>query len=89
MQKGNVSDGEFEAARAALGHSFRQIYDSPLAISRFYTGRMLAGISESIEEWGEKIHRVTKEEVIEAARQTALGAVYAVMGTKEEVESDG
>ncbi len=89
LQKGSFSEVELAAAQRALENTYRAAYDNPAVLSRFFAGRVTANVFETIDSWREKLFRVTREEIVEAANRVELGAVFFLKGTEEgeEVEA--
>lgn len=84
LARGEIGDTEWEAARLSLANAFLQYEDNPAALCAFYAGRIASDDDETIEEWRERVMRVTREEVVEAARAMRLGAVYYLDGCGSE-----
>lgn len=72
----DISDDEINAAKASVINSYRELEDSPEALERWYTVRMMAGRSDSPSEAAEDIMKVTKEDVAAVARGISLDTVY-------------
>ncbi|MBE6554843.1 MAG: insulinase family protein [Ruminococcaceae bacterium] len=81
--KGNITDVEFDAARHSLANTYRQAFDNPGVLSRFYTGRAMIGDDETVTSWREKLVHVTLDEVVEAAEHLARRAVFFLKGTRD------
>ena len=92
LKEGNISDGEWNAARTSLKNVYRQIYDNPFELQNFYTNRILFGIEGTIEESRQKLMTVEKQEVIALANDLLYDTVYFIEGTKtaseEEIEDE-
>lgn len=88
LAAGDITNTEWDAALRSLSHNYRQIYDAPGAIARFYTSRALRGVDETIEEWRDRVLSVKKSQVIEAAAHLSLRAVFFLNGNGEEPEED-
>ncbi len=86
IKSGDITPTEMRAAHAALDHAYRQVFDSPATLARFYTSRALLGIEETIEEWQARVARVGVSDVVEAAEHLSLGAVFFLDGNKTEEE---
>ncbi len=87
LQKGNISKTELVAAKNALENTYRAAYDNPAVLSRFYAGRVAAGVLQTVDSWREKLLRVTRGEIVAAANRIKLGAVFFLKGTAEEGEA--
>lgn len=76
IKKGNVTDYEYKSALKDLVNSLKQAKDSPASIISLYLDGVINGIEESIDEYIEKIKRVTKEDVVSVAQNIKLDTVY-------------
>lgn len=85
---GEISDFEWDAAMRSLAHVFRQFYDAPGAVAKFYATRALRGVDETIEACRDRVLAVTRSQVVEAARHLHLRAVFFLNGNGEEPEDD-
>ena len=83
LKAGRISEEELAAARSSLDHSYRQLADNPAALCDFYGGRMLAGCYETVEEWRERLARVTLAEILEVGETIDAGAIFFLNGTLE------
>ncbi|MBQ1963243.1 MAG: insulinase family protein [Clostridia bacterium] len=84
IANGQISDAELAGALASLENAYRRIEDSPSAMEQYYYGRALAGMEITPEELRRRISRVTREDVVAAARTLRLDTVYFLRGTLEE-----
>ena len=80
IRKGNVTEQEMENARRSLRNGYREITDSPAAISSWYLGRISTGRYESPEDAILSMEQVTKEDVIKVANEIRLDTVYFLEG---------
>lgn len=88
IAEGNISKTEFEAAHQSLAHSYRQVFDNPAALCDFYAGRDLIGSLDTVESFRDAVSRVTRDEVVEAARHIRQGATFFLKGTLATEEGD-
>jgi predicted Zn-dependent peptidase len=86
IRQGEISDSEMLAARQSVEYTFSQIYDSPHALFSFYSARQNASVSETVEEYKQKLLSVTAEEVCELAKNTVLDTEFYIKGTCAESE---
>ena len=86
IRNGNISDTEMAAAKEAIAHSFRQIYDYPLDLISFYSNKAIFDIEASPEEYGKLFNDVTKEDVVNVAKDVKLDSVFFLEGTLEGEE---
>ena len=84
--RGRISDTEWNAAKRALDHSYRQLSDLPGSLASFYMRRLTVGDFSTPEQRRQAIAAVTRDEVIEAAAHFGENAVFFLKGTQEEVE---
>jgi len=68
--------------RRGLINQLRVQKDSPGRLISFYLDAHIGGREHTFEEVAEKMSRVTKREVVEAARQVELDTVYLLRGEK-------
>jgi predicted Zn-dependent peptidase len=81
IARGNISQAELQAAKSSLAYSYRQAYDNPTVLSRFYAAREFACVRETVEQWSERIAAVTIDDVVAAAEQIGTGAIFFLKGT--------
>ena len=86
---GNITDQELESARKSVLSAYKAIYDSPAAIKRWYTGRMLAGITTSPEEASEQIRSVTAADVAACAAGVSFACDYFMHGNAADNAEEG
>ncbi len=86
LQRGEFDGDELDAAKKSLLNAYRQMEDSPSAIESFFFGRMLAGLDGAPEACRAQIARVSREDVIAAAKTLALDTVYFLNGTLDPEE---
>ena len=92
LRQGHIRNTEWDAAKRSLENAYRQLDDSPADLQSFYEGRMLFGISDTVDDLRRGIASVTRDEVVTMAQQTVLDATFFVEGTlpsaSQEEESD-
>ncbi len=88
LQQGNISEVELNAAKKALANTYRGAFDNPAVLSRFYMGRVTANAFETVDAWRERLMRVTREEIVEAANHISLGAEFFLKGTVPSGEEE-
>lgn len=84
MKSGNITDDEFNNAKASLIDSYVQIGDSLSSLIENRISTNLAGITLSRDEQIEQVKNVTLERVIAVAQDIALDTVYLLKGTEGE-----
>ena len=80
---GEISDQEMEAARQALYSSLRTVNDSLGAMESYYSTAALSGLNMTPEAYMEAVSRVTKDQVVAAARQMTLHTTYFLKGENQ------
>ena len=88
LQEGNISEVELDAAKKALANTYRGAFDNPGVLSRFYTGRVAANVFQTVDDWRERLMRVTRAEIKEAASRISLGAVFFLKGMESSGEEE-
>ena len=79
-RKGDITDEELGAARAALLSSLRGTHDSPGAIEGYYATGVLSGLAMTPEDYMQGLEAVTKEQVVAAANTLKLHTTYFLKG---------
>ncbi len=74
--KGKISDYEFDSTIKSLTNSFKEAADNPSMIISLYLDGIINGLQETTEEIIEKLHKVTKEDVINVAQKISLDTVF-------------
>lgn len=80
MKKGNFTQEEIESAKLDIKNSYKEISDYGEALSEYYSFLDNAGIFESPEQVVEKIEKITKEQIVNAAQTVDLDTVYFLKG---------
>lgn len=74
------------AAKEFLKNRYLSCYDEPVMMEDFYLSGILAGDEQvSIDDVIGSVERVTKDQVIAAAKSVALDLIYFICG-KDEAE---
>jgi len=76
MVKGEFSDDEIDSAKKQLISAYESKTDSVGGMAEYNTMQLLLGTDVSIEEMIEKIKRVTREEITQAAKGMKLDTIY-------------
>ena len=85
MCNGEFSDDDIANARKALINSWKGVGDSARSIADWYFNQAYSGTSYSPEDQIEKLRKITREEIIDAAKSLKLDTVYILSG-KESAE---
>lgn len=93
IKRGNVSITELDAAKRSLENSYRQLYDSPLDIQSFYSGRAMVGVSDTIDTCIDKILAVNLDDIVRLANKISLDATFVIESlltdSCDDMEEDG
>lgn len=85
MCNGDFTDDEMENARKAIINSWKGVSDGARSIAEWYFNQIYSGNAYSPEEKIEKLMKITREDIIAAAKSLKLDTVYILTG-KESVE---
>ncbi len=83
IRNGSFEDETLENTRLQIKNSLRAVADYPGTLEEWYLSRILSDEIASPEEEMRALDAVTREQVIEAARQVRLDAVY-LLTSKED-----
>ncbi len=84
LRAGHITEGELETARRSLRDSYREIADSPSALSSWYLRWMTVGLMESPEDVLSRLDGVTAADVVAVANDLRLDMVYCLEGGEKE-----
>ena len=76
MENGEFTDDEIDFAKKHLITAYESNLDSIGAMAEYYTMQILLGTNVSIEEMTARIEKVTREEIIAAAKTMKLDTIY-------------
>lgn len=76
MEQGNISKEELEAAKTGIISAISFIPDEQDTEITYYFGQELAGTKVSFEEYIQKVNEVTKEQIMEMAKQIEINTIY-------------
>ncbi len=88
IKNGNFSDEELENSVKALEDSFKSVSDSPEALDSWFMMQCVSGDYRYPEDFIEAFKKVTRDDVIKAAKAVTLDTVFMLEGTAEGGESD-
>ena len=88
IKNGKISDEELIAAKKAVAHSFRQIYDYPFELVAFYRNKELFGIKATPEGYAERFAGIGRDQIISAAKKVQLDSVFFLEGTLEDSDEE-
>lgn len=87
MQKGEFDEKEINEARLAVINGLRGVNDSATTLVSWYMSQIFLGTERSPEDEIELLEKVTKEDIVEAAKSFKLDTVYVLKG-KESAENE-
>ena len=76
MSKGNITDDELNDAKVNLITAFRTFNDSQSALIAWLIGQRILGASEDVDTVIDRLQKVSKDEVIEAANRLMPRITY-------------
>lgn len=76
IEKGNISQEELESAKTGIISAINFIPDEQDTEITYYFGQELAGTKVSFEKYIEKVNEVTKEQIMEIAKQIKINTIY-------------
>ena len=88
IKNNNFTDKEMEDARLSIINSYKGVFDSSGSIEFWYLRRLLCGVMRTPEESIEIIKKVSRDDVIEAAKKISLDTIFFLKGTNLADEQD-
>lgn len=88
IKKGNFSDSDIDFSVKALEDGFKSVSDSPETLDSWFMSQCVSGDYKYPEEFIEAFKKVTRDDVIKAARETTLDTVFMLEGTAEGGDSN-
>ena len=76
MKEGNFSEEDLDNAKNLLLSTIQNIPEEQDTEITYYFGQELAGTTDTIEEYQEKIKNVTKQDVINVANKIQINTIY-------------
>ena len=76
MKNGDFTEEEVENAKKAIISSIKTIDDEQDTSITYYFGQEMSGNQKSVEEYIERIGKVTKEDVIQVANKVEINTIY-------------
>ncbi|MCL2772934.1 MAG: insulinase family protein [Oscillospiraceae bacterium] len=80
VKNGNFTDKEIEDARLSVINSYKGVFDNAGSIQHWYMARLLCGKIKTPEEMIGEIKKVTREDIINAAKKITLDTIYFLKG---------
>ena len=84
LKNGEFTDEELSNALLTLKNSLNTVSDSLSSLDDWYMAQLMGSSCRSPEEEAEEMAKVTREDVMEAARKVTLDTVYFLTGKKED-----
>lgn len=85
IQKGNISEFEFNSSVITIINTYKGYYDDQRALTSFNLSQKIADTNMSIDDYIEGIKNVTVDDVVRVAKKLKLDTVYFLKG-KEDVQ---
>lgn len=79
-REGDITEEELISAKESLISQLRATHDSPAAIEGYYATAALSGLAMTPAEYLQKVHAVTREQVMAAAQSLQKHTVYFLKG---------
>ena len=76
IRKGNFTEEEVENAKKAIISSIETIDDEQDTSITYYFGQEMSGNQKSVDEYIERIGKVTKEDIIQVANKVETNTIY-------------
>lgn len=80
MKNGNITDDEFDSAKELILSSLRLITESQEDLIAYYFDRSMYGENLKLDEYMKQIESVTKQQVIDVAKDVKLDTIYFMQG---------
>lgn len=80
---GKFTDDEIDDAKRSIQNAYREIDDSASTLCMWYLSRIISGNTSTPESVRENIFKVTKKDIVDAAKNVSLDTVYFIEGTPE------
>lgn len=83
IKNGNFTDAELDDTKRSLANSYRTIGDFLSGLENFYLSQAFDDEFLPPEQFIDKMYKVSREQVINAAKLITLDTVYALVGNEE------
>lgn len=88
IRAGRFTDDEQASALRSLCNGYRELSDSTRQLESWYLGRRLAGAGGDPEDIIKSLSRVTRDEIVAAAKKASPDTIYFLNGTLKEEEEN-
>ncbi|NLD49395.1 MAG: insulinase family protein [Clostridiaceae bacterium] len=76
IKNGNISDYEYESALKSIETGMESLKDSQLQVVDFYLSQYIVGTNDTPDTLIQKVKKVTRKDIIEAANKVKLDTIY-------------
>ncbi len=83
IKNGNFSDDDIASSVKSLEDGFRSVSDSSESVANWFTSQICSNEFMYPEDFIEQFKRVTREDIIKAAKSVTLDTVFMLEGTAE------
>ncbi len=83
IKLGNFSDTELNETKLFITQSLQKVKDSLSTLDAWYAVQAFDEVKDTPDDIIKKINKVTREQVIEAARKVTLDTIYILFGKEE------
>lgn len=87
IKNGNFTDEDLNSSIDYLTDRYNSIGDTPNDLDYWFSQQIVTGKLKTPEEYSENIRKVTRDDVIKAAKRVTLDSVFMLKGVKEQEES--
>lgn len=88
IKNGKFTEEELKSTIDYLVDRFNSIGDTPESFDTWYSQQIVTGSLKTPDEYAENIGKVTREDVIEAAKRVTLDSIFMLKGAKKQEESE-
>ncbi len=85
VKEGNFTEDDMNNIKRSLSNTYKTIGDYLSSLETFYISQVFDDEKISNLEYIEQLNSVTKEEIVEAAKNISLDTVYTLVGTEKGV----
>ncbi|HZK21979.1 MAG TPA: pitrilysin family protein [Oscillospiraceae bacterium] len=86
IRNGNFTDSDLKSSIDYLTDRFNSVGDTPEDLDYWFLQQIVTDELKTPEEYSENIRKVTREDVINAAKKATLDSVFMLKGTKNQEE---
>ena len=87
-RKGRITEQEFSMALKTVQAQYMGIFDSPVAVERWYLIRFLYGLDETLSEFYDALSALTVNDVTAIAKKLTVDTVYFLRGAQDGEEEE-